>query len=254
MRLSVLATLITLITFVSCSGKKENTQTTHISNAADSILTAAIKKHGGDHYEMAHFQFAFRGKTYTFKNDSSRFTYTRSQINGSDTIEDILNNDGFTRTLNGTLVDTPDSMQSKYAESINSVIYFATLPYKLQDPAVHSNYMGKTSIGQNEYHAIKITFSEENGGSDFDDEYYYWVQDKTNTIDYFAYNYTVNGGGVRFRAGYNPRIIEGIYFQDYVNYKADVGTPLENLPNLYDLGQLEKLSLIETDSVISLKH
>lgn len=235
------------------TGKQSNGNL-NVSNKADSILTKAIKKHGGARYETAHYQFVFRGKTYTILNDSSKYTYTRTEINGTDTILDVLNNIGFTRKLNGSTLEIPDTMQVKYAESINSVIYFATLPYKLQDPAVQTIYMGETEIGLKKYHALKITFSKDNGGSDFDDEYYYWIQDKTNTIDYFAYNYQVNGGGVRFRAAYNPRIIEGIYFQDYINYKAPVGTDLDKLPNLYDLGQLEELSRIETDSVISLKH
>ena len=66
------------------------------------------------------------------------------------------------------------------------------------------------------------------------------------------YKRQVNGGGVRFRAAYNTRTVGGILFQDYVNYKAPVGTPLADLPVLYEKEELKKLSVIATESVVKL--
>ena len=68
-------------------------------------------------------------------------------------------------------------------------------------------------------------------------------------MDYLAYNYKVNGGGVRFRSSYNRRNVGGIIFQDYINYKAEVGTPLKDLPTLYENDKLKEVSRIDTENV-----
>ena len=51
---------------------------------------------------------------------------------------------------------------------------------------------------------------------------------------------------------YNTRVIDGITFQDYINYKAAVGTALKDLPALYEKGKLKELSKIETENVVNL--
>lgn len=48
-------------------------------------------------------------------------------------------------------------------------------------------------------------------------------------MDFLAYEYNVNGGGVLFREAFNSRMIEGMRFQDYINYGALVGTLLDSL-------------------------
>ena len=132
------------------------------------------------------------------------------------------------------------------------MVYFATLPHKLKDPAVNKSYKGTTTIKGKTYHVLQISFNEEGGGVDHEDIYHYWINTETNYIDYLAYNFIVNGGGVRFRSAYNPRTVDGIRFQDYVNYKAPKGTPLADLPGLLEKGELKQLSLIETEEVKNL--
>jgi hypothetical protein len=99
---------------------------------------------------------------------------------------------------------------------------------------------------------IEVTFKEDGGGSDFEDVYYYWVNQETHFIDYLAYSFKVNGGGVRFRAAFKPRVVDGIRFQDYVNFSAPVGTAIVDLPAMYENNELEELSIIGTDNVVSL--
>ena len=99
------------------------------------------------------------------------------------------------------------------------------------------------------YDVIEVTFKQEGGGKDFEDQYYYWINKKSHTMDYLAYNYKVNGGGVRFRSSYNRRNVGGIIFQDYINYKAEVGTPLKDLPTLYENDKLKEVSRIDTENV-----
>jgi len=197
----------------------------------------------------AAFSFDFREKQYTFKNKATSFEYIRKATKDSVLTTDVLTNTEFIRSIDGvpTTLTSKDSI--KYGNSLNSVIYFALLPYKLDDPAVKRTYKGITTIKQTEYHTIEITFNKEGGGIDHEDVYYYWINKGTNVMDYLAYQYQVDNGGVRFRQAIQPKIIDGIRFQNYINYKADKNTPLTELPNLFETGRLDTLSTINLDNI-----
>jgi hypothetical protein len=253
MRLVFSISLLTCFIFSACSpSPKSTTDTVEKNNSGVDILNLAIAQHGGTRYDSAFYQFEFRGNTYTFHNQGDNYVYTKTTLNDTDTIVDVLSNTDFKRSINQIEVAVSDSEKTQYSEGINSVIYFATLPYKLNDPAVQSTYAGEQTIKGKNYDMIRVTFSAENGGADFEDAYQYWINKNNHTVDYLAYNYKVNGGGVRFRSAYNPRIIEGVYFQDYINFKAPVGTPLDSLALMYEQNTLEELSRIETEKVLSL--
>lgn len=212
-------------------------------------LAKAIEAHGGSRYDQAYYSFVFRDRLYTFKNDNRQFIYTRQQEKDGQLILDSLTNKGVVRYVNGEKQILTDKQIASYSEGVNSVIYFATLPHKLQDPAVNAAGIGTIEVKGESYAVLQVSFEEEGGGTDFEDNYRYWINTKTNRIDYLAYDYQVNGGGVRFRSAYNPRIVDGILFQDYVNYKAPIGTSLDDLPAMFAAGELEELSRIETEEV-----
>lgn len=215
------------------------------------LILDAIEAHGGSHYDSAHYQFDFRGITYRFHNQENSYQYEREGVIKGDSIHDVLKNGKLKRVKNGFEVELNEEESAKYSESVNSVIYFATLPHKLKDAAVIATEMPETNIFNQSYQVLKVTFKQEGGGTDFDDEYYYWINRASKEIDYLAYNYQVNEGGVRFRTAFNKRRVEGILFQDYVNYKATVGTPLSELPGLFENNELEELSKIETKNIKS---
>ena len=139
-------------------------------------------------------------------------------------------------------------MTVRYSSSVNSVHYFAHLPYGLNDRAVNKEKIGENIILGEPYYKLKITFEQEGGGADHHDEFLYWIHKEKFTIDYLAYKFLVNDGGIRFRVAYNPRYIEGIRFVDYENYTIDdFNTKLNFLDDLYLKGELIRLSTIETE-------
>ncbi len=242
----------------SCKPKEAMTNTSSMASKeeltkADKILQKAFNAHGGKKYDSAHYEFVFRKKKYTFQNDGPKYNYTVTYERDGKTNFNQLDNNGLIRKVDGKKVEISEKEYASHYGALNSVIYFATLPHKLYDPAVMTSYKGETTIKGKEYEVIEITFKKEGGGQDHEDEYYYWINKATNQIDYLAYNYLVNNGGVRFRTAYNKRTVDGILFQDYVNYKAEVGTPLADLPGLFEKDGLKKLSVIETESVVNLK-
>ena len=176
--------------------------------------------------------------------------YSRSFSDSLGAYLDVLTNDGFTRTLNGELVELSEKDENTFSNSVNSVVYFTLLPKGLNDKAVNKKLLGTTKIKGQNYHFIATTFDEEGGGEDHDDIFGYWINTQTNTMDYLAYSYHTNGGGVRFRAAINPIEVEGVQFQNYINYKPiSKTTPLDSLPYLFEQGKLKKLSEIINEEV-----
>ncbi len=233
-------------------GKSEQTTQELDKESADAIVQNAIKAHGGSLYDSANYEFVFRDKLYMFNNaDGSAYRLNFKDSLGN-RIEDNFKNGSFSRTINDKIVDLSEKDISIHSNALNSVIYFATLPHKLKDRAVHKENVGETVIKGEDYDVIRVTFGKEGGGKDHDDIFMYWVNKKSNYINYLAYSYSTNDGGVRFRSAYNPRTIDGIRFQDYINWEAPIGTPLKELPALFEKDELKELSRIETEDVRNL--
>lgn len=219
------------------------------SSQAAKIINKAIAAHGGAAFEKGTYSFDFRNKEYTVTSTPTTYQYTRQETKENTIIKDKLTDKGFQRQINGQSTTLSDKDQAKYSNSLNSVIYFVLLPYKLNDPAVIKKYKGVKTIKGNTYHTIEITFQQEGGGTDFEDVFYYWIHQDHYTIDYLAYQFHVNKGGVRFRQAINPRKVNGVRFQDYINFKSPKDTPLATLPALFEKNKLEKLSVIELENV-----
>jgi hypothetical protein len=164
-------------------------------------------------------------------------------------VKDVLTNSGFTRTINGQIKKLPADRVEAFTASVNSVIYFALLPFGLNDPAVKKELLGTVTIKQIPYYKIKVGFKQEGGGTDFQDEFLYYINQKTSTMDYLAYTYATEGGGIRFRQGINPRKIQGILFQDYINL-APAGTiDFWQIEKLFEAGELKEFSRIELENL-----
>ncbi len=100
------------------------------------------------------------------------------------------------------------------------------------------------------YHLIKVTFGKEGGGDDFDDEFLYWIGTEDYFIDFMAYSYHTDGGGVRMREVSGVQEVGGIRFQNYLNLQPEVhDTPVEEMQALYTSGRLELLSEINLENI-----
>jgi len=246
--------LLTSFGFLTASCTNTTIDNTKVTAApisvADSVLNLAIKAHGSSIHDTASFSFVFRTQRYTTSHENGQTKYTvMSTGDDARVFEDVLIGSTLTRKIDGEKFNLPEDRITKISSALNSVIYFATLPYKLQDEAVQIVYDGPQVVKGEPYLGLEVTFAEEGGGEDHDDMFYYWVNANTHTIDYLAYSYKVNNGGIRFREAFNPRYVNGALFQDYVNYEAPIGTTLNTLPKLLALDSLKQLSLIKTENV-----
>ena len=225
--------------------------TTEQPVAADAIIKNAITAHGLTSIQDKKIEFDFRNRHYSLLRTDNNYTYTRSFQDSLGFVEDILiNSSKFTRLVNGNVLHVDSIWSGKYSNSVNSVLYFIQLPLTLMDLAAMKKYKGLATIKGKNYHLIEVRFEEENGGVDFQDVFLYWFNTETFTMDFFAYSYITDGGGVRFREAINTKRVDGIIFQDYINYQPkDKNTPLNEMATLFEADQLVELSKIENTNI-----
>ncbi|MEH6656365.1 DUF6503 family protein [Leeuwenhoekiella marinoflava] len=233
---------IALLMF-SCKEKPQNLD-------VNTIIENAITRVGGATINTSTITFHFRDKYYRANRDNGLYRLERSSDAAfKDTLDQLTNSD-FKRFINEKEVAVADSLITSLSGGVNSVHYFSVLPYGLDSEAVNAKKIGEATINGKTYYEIQVSFSQEGGGEDYEDQYMYWINTEDFTVDYLAYNYHVNEGGTRFREAYNAREINGIRFVDYRNFKPEEQFPsLESLDSLFVNGKLDLLSKIELEDV-----
>lgn len=239
-----------LMALTTCKDGTEKKERTKTSKKADRVVEKAMAHHGVEELDRDTITFDFRDKSYVYKTNDDRFQYERIfRDTAGNRIRDILTNEGFQRRVNDSTVSLPEKASNAYKHSVNSVIYFAFLPYKLNDPAVIRSYEGIDTIQETPYHRVRVDFKEEGGGKDHQDNFMYWFKKGNGRMDFLAYRYHQDEGGVRFREAFDRRRVDGILIQDYHNFKASYDAPLPELDEKWEKGALEKVSEIRLQNV-----
>jgi len=217
---------------------------------AQKIIDKSIEISGADLVSNSIITFDFRDNNYKAIRKNGKFTIDRILFADSISIRDIITNDGFQRLVNEKKVEVADSMATRFANSVNSVHYFSVLPFGLNDEAVKKKLLPEVTIKGKAYYKIQVSFAEENGGQDFDDVFIYWINKETFFVDYLAYEFHVNEGGVRFRELKEQCVRNGIRFVDYNNFKSENDTiKVADLDELYEKDQLIKVSEIVLQNI-----
>lgn len=240
-RLRLSATALVLIT-ASCQQGENATE----------MLDRAYRAHGAGALARASMSFGFRGEQYVATRDRGIFVYERLYEDSAGTVRDFINNDGSYREVNGRNVSINARTAASILGKINSVVYFASLPFPLRDPAVRSRYLGTTSLDGIAYSKIEVTFVQEGGGPDYQDRFVYWINRRTGHIEFLAYHYLTNETGSRFRRLVNPREVGGFRIVDHVNYRAvpdTIGRNVDRFDELYENGALEVVSEVKHENV-----
>ncbi|ASO08027.1 DUF6503 family protein [Arenibacter algicola] len=242
MKVVYLLTLVFLI--VSC---KEKAQTTL---SAQEIVNKAISVSGGEQYSSNNIYYKFRDYQYASEWKDGDRILKRIRLTDSTKVVDVKASQGFKRFVNDSVVPLRDSIANLYANSVNSVHYFAHLPYGLNDPAVNKELLEEVTVKDKEYYKVKVTFDQKDGGKDYEDIYLYWFNKETFKPDYLAYKFYVDGGGIRFRVAYNERYLGGIRFVDYENYEATLrDSEFYDVDVFYERNKLKLLSKIELEDI-----
>ncbi len=219
---------------------------------AKSIIEEAIVASGLEGLDEAAFAFRFRDKTYRYQRTAGTYTYERwwTDTTTNKLIRDVLDNTGFVRYTDGEVTELTKKQYTDYSSSVNSVVYFAFLPWVLRDQAVIPTYLGQDTIKGEVLDQIEVLFAKENGGKDSGDQFRYWFTPKTRQLKYLAY---VEPGGKspRLRRATNERTVAGIVVRDYDNFRTLDNAPssVGVLADAFNRGALELLSEIDLEEV-----
>ncbi len=222
---------------------------------AEAIIEQALAAHGSAALNPAVVTFDFRDAHFRIRHAGGRYHYQRTYRDSlGRAVREVLSNDSLYRAVDGERVTLTEDERRSVESAVNSVTYFALLPYFLQDAAVQPDYLGVDTVAGAPYDQVRVTFRQEGGGRDWQDVFMYWFDPSDHTMEYLAYAYGFGPDeayGTRFREAYNARTVEDIRFADYRNYTT-VGDTLRDLtryPALMAQDSLELVSRVELDSV-----
>ena len=162
----------------------------------------------------------YMGKHYKILRNKGKVLFERIYKDTAGNIKEGFNNKIVFKEVDGHAIDLTQKKANSIKESVNSVVYFFSLPYLLNDRAIIKKYLGIGTVKGKTYYKIGVTFKQEGGGADFQDRYVYWIHKENYSMDYFAYYFHINGGGSRFRRIHNTRSINGIIFGDQENFTS----------------------------------
>lgn len=251
MRLILSLVLILAFLFLGCNKTSEQHTAPAPELSVKDIINKSIARHGGDIISKSDISFKFRNHNYRSIRNGGQFTYERSTTDSiGRQVRDILKNDGFYRLIDEKKAAISPKDSAAYSNSVNSVLYFALLPYFLKDPSANTALLGEASFQGQDYYKIKVFFQQEGGGKDFEDEFVYWINKNSFTLDFLAYNFLVDGGGARFRKATNVREVNGVRFADFINYAPEPDSrEVAVFDSLYDSHQMKELSIIALENI-----
>lgn len=230
--------LLLALAICSCSQKPD----------AQKIIDKSIAFYGMDKLNQKTISFDFREKHFLVRLNGGNYFYESTFTTDSlGKVKDQLSNKGFVRQVNGLVCPQLEKDSINYMAAINSVVYFALLPLKLNDAATQKKYLRTIKIKDKNYEQIQVSFSVQNGGKDHDDVFYFWFDSNDYSMDYFAYS----SGGNRFRAVSAIKEVNGLKLQNYINYKAleNEKNKLLDYSSVYEQNNLIKLSEIDFENI-----
>ena len=134
--------ILSVITFLGCKEQAPK------NLSASVIIDKAINRAGGAVLDTAAVSFTFRNTYYKASRDSGMFSLERcSDAACKDTLDQLTNSD-FKRFIDEKQVKVPDSLIASFSGSVNSVHYFAALPYGLNAEAVQAKKVGDAVIAE----------------------------------------------------------------------------------------------------------
>lgn len=233
--------LVSFFILLSCS----------LENGAEKIVEKSIESHRSKILNNAVTEFDFRDKHFRLERKNGVFHYQRMYSDSANhTIVEGITNDSTYRLIDGKSQTLTPKQKKSVETSVNSVAYFSLLPLPLLDPAVKLKYMDEVKIQDRMFHKVLVSFRQEGGGKDFEDEFIYWIDAENFTVAYFAYTFHTDGGGSRFRTISNYESVDSVLFMQHINFKpADSSFSFYNIDSAFITNQLQKVSEVRLENL-----
>lgn len=238
---------------------------------AREVVDHARRAHGVAVLDDACAILVFRGDTYYAARSNGGFTYRLLAAAREQALVTLTNDTLVVDTLAYEAYRKGKTMPFGYvfrdsvranaasivraAETqLNSVIYFAFLPYNLNDPAVRLRRLDDATFDGRTHRTVEVTFAQENGGRDHDDRFVYWFDADSGLLRALAYRFHTGDGGTRFRRVSRIHQAEDrdalVRLNDYEAYTdTTIGDRIEAYPQHIGAATMQRLPDIALDSV-----
>jgi hypothetical protein len=118
--------------------------------------------------------------------------------------------------VDGKAVGVSKTDELRIRSWVMARIYFVFLPFRLNDPSTVKQDLGSETWHGRTLRKVKISFVA-GSSPGADDEFLYWFDPQSGRLEQFAYSFSGNPGGLRFRRGFNYRRVGDILFFDQEN-------------------------------------
>ncbi len=187
------------------------------------IVDRAIEQHGGELYRHSETELDLCSKSGCFqvtaRIDGDQWAYTISGKSGDSQLRVHSAHDALIVQRDGAEEAVAADPQ-RFHDWAMARVYFCFLPFRLNDPSVFKQDLGLVDWDGRRLHQVKVTF-QAGTSTDAGDEYMYWFDPETARLEYLAYSYDDNGGGLRFRRAVRHRRVGGVLFFDQENHGID---------------------------------
>ena len=216
------------------------------------IVDRAIEYHGGDRYQGSRTRLELCSRPGCYEISAAvqggLFEYrVRGPVRGG--VREVLaSNDRLLHWRNDGAMEIPPERETSLRDWVMGRVYFAFLPYRLNDESVVQEDLGIETWSGRQLHKVKVTF-QPGSSTDADDEFLYWFDPETGRLEQFAYSFLGSPGGLRFRPLFNYRRVGGLLFFDQENWGA-AGDELEvELIDPDFVASMERISTVELKNI-----
>ena len=159
-------------------------------------------------------------------------------------------NDTVRHWRDGVEVEIADATEAqRLRDWATARLYFAFLPYRLDDPSAMQRDLGLERWGERELRKVKVTFRP-GTSSDAQDEFLYWFDAETGRLEQFAYSFAGRPGGLRFRRLDNYQRVGGLLFFDQENLGVEGdGLSVDQIDPAFVTQRMRPISRIHLDHI-----
>ena len=184
------------------------------------IVARSIEHHGGDRYRYSQTSLELCSGSGCYQIEvrveggGYRHAVSGPYRGWSRTVK--ADNDSVSVSRDGEPLAVMPEARQALRDWAMARIYFAFLPYRLNDPGVVQEDLGMEEWEGRRLHKVKVGFVA-GSSTDAEDEYLYWFDPESARLEQFAYSFSGRPGGLRFRRLSNYRRVGGILFFDQSN-------------------------------------
>lgn len=216
------------------------------------IVDRSIRFHGGERYAHSHTSLKVCSRSGCYR--------VSARIDGGlyelEVIGEVrgrqrrvrATNDGVRAWEDGALVSVASERERALRDWVMARVYFCFLPFRLNDASVFKQDLGIETWQGRALHRVKVTFVP-GSSSGADDEYVFWFDPLSGRVEQFAYSFSGDPGGLRFRRAFNYRRVGEILFFDQENWGVDApGLSVDDVDAEF-VQSLARISTVELEDV-----